>query len=377
MNKAFYDLIYLCSCAVNCTTPSKNRLEQMNMEQLYTAAKYHTLTAITACALESAGFQEDKFRTAKEKAARKNLFLDTERKKLFSFCENREIWYMPLKGSVLKEMYPDFSMRQMADNDILFDEKYRSDIKKYFKDNGYSVVSYNQENHDVYEKPPVLNFEMHTALFGQAHNKAWKKYYGDIKDRLIKDSDNNFGYHFSDEDFYIYITTHEYKHYSGGGAGLRSLLDCYVYLQAKQDSMDWSYITDECKKLGISDFEQQSRNLSQRVFRESSAELSDENKQILEYYLASGTYGTSQQFTQHKIESFQKQTGSTSRLKYIWHRLFPPMEIYETYFPFFYKHKFLLPVGWIYRLIRGVTARRKKVLSEIEYLYRSDDNTLK
>lgn len=141
--------------------------------------------------------------------------------------------------------------------------------------------------------------------------------------------------------------------------------------------MDWAYISDECEKLGISDFEHQSRNLSQRVFRESSAELSDaelsdEDKLMLEHYLKSGTYGTLEQYTQQKIEKFQKQTGSTSRRKYIWQRIFPPMEIYEALFPFFYRHKILLPVGWAYRLIRGVTARRKYVKNELKYLYRSD-----
>ena len=94
MNQTFYDLIYLCKCAVNGTIPSKSRLDQMNMEQLYTAAKFHTLTGITAYALESAGIQEDKFRTAKEKASRKNILLDIERKKLSSFCENNGIWYI-------------------------------------------------------------------------------------------------------------------------------------------------------------------------------------------------------------------------------------------------------------------------------------------
>ena len=82
-------------------------------------------TGNTAYVLESAGIYNDKFRTAKEKASRKNIFLDAGRKKLFSFCEENGIWYMPLKGSVLKELYPDFSMRQMADNDILFDAGYQ------------------------------------------------------------------------------------------------------------------------------------------------------------------------------------------------------------------------------------------------------------
>lgn len=377
MNQVFYDMIYLCKCAVNGIIPSKSRLNQMNMEELYIVAKFHTLTGITAYALESAGIQDDKFRTEKDKASRKNIFLDIERKKLLSFCEKNGIWYMPLKGAILKEMYPDFSMRQMADNDILFDAEYQSEIKKYFEDNGYSVIRYNKGNHDSYERPPVLNFEMHTSLFGKIHNREWKEYYGNIKKKLVKDSENNYGYHFSDEDFYIYMIVHEYKHYNISGTGLRSLIDHYVYLQAKQNTMDWSYISDECKKLGISDFEKQSRNLSQKIFGNSCEELSDEDKLMLEYYLKSGTYGTIEQYSQKKIENFQKQTGSTSRLKYIWYRIFPPMEIYEDFFPFFYRHKILLPVAWAYRLIRGVTARRKKLKSELKYLHNYDNNKIK
>ena len=147
--------------------------------------------------------------------------------------------------------------------------------------------------------------------------------------------------------------------------------------QAKQNNMDWAYISDECKKLGISDFEKQSRNLSQKVFGNSYSELSDEDKIMLEYYLKSGTYGTMEHLAQKKIEKFNEKTGSNSRLKYIWYRIFPPMEIYEDFFPFFYRHKILLPVGWAYRLIRGVTARRKKLKSELRYLHNYDNNKIK
>lgn len=141
--------------------------------------------------------------------------------------------------------------------------------------------------------------------------------------------------------------------------------------------MDWAYISDECKKLGISDFEKQSRNLSQKISGNSCEELSDEDKIMLEYYLKSGTYGTMEHLSQKKIEKFNEKTGSTSRLKYIRYRIFPPMEIYEIYFPFFYRHKILLPVGWAYRIIRGVTARRKKLKSELKYLHNYDNNKIK
>lgn len=51
------------------------------------------------------------------------------------------------------------------------------------------------------------------------------------------------------------------------------------------------------------------------------------------------------------------------------------MEIYEKYYPFFYRNKLLLPVGWGYRLIRGMVKNRKKVQWEMKYLYHTDDET--
>ena len=73
--------------------------------------------------------------------------------------------------------------------------------------------------------PPVLNFELHTTLFGSDHDETLYRYYADTKRLLRKDEDNNYGFHFSNEDFYVYMTAHEWKHYNGGGTGIRSLLD--------------------------------------------------------------------------------------------------------------------------------------------------------
>ncbi len=211
MNRTFYDLIYLCSCAVNEVQPDDDKVREMDLEKLYKAAKFHTLTAITAFALESAGMKCEEFSQAKEKAIRKNMLLDIEREKLCAYLEKNKIWHMPLKGSILKDFYPGYGMRQMADNDILFDFNYRKIVKEYFESNGYDVIIYDNGNHDVYKKLPVMNFEMHTSLFYIKHNEKWQKYYNDIKLKLIKDDNNSYSYHFSDEDFYIYLITHEYS----------------------------------------------------------------------------------------------------------------------------------------------------------------------
>lgn len=89
---------------------------------------------------------------------------------------------------------------------------------------------------------------------------------------------------------------------------------------------------------------------------------------MLFYLLTSGTYGTVQHKAQNRIDQIVAETGSSSKFKYIMRRLFPPMDIYRVYFPFFYRHKYLLPVGWVYRLVRGIFVKNSMIKSEMEYI---------
>ena len=67
--------------------------------------------------------EDSDFHQAYNKAVRKNVILDVERTAIFEEFERKGIWYMPLKGSILKELYPENGMREMADNDVLYDAK--------------------------------------------------------------------------------------------------------------------------------------------------------------------------------------------------------------------------------------------------------------
>lgn len=46
----------------------------------------------------------------------------------------------------------------------------------------------------------------------------------------------------------IYMIAHEYKHFSKGGTGLRSLLDTYVFLRHCDETLDKEYVESELKK---------------------------------------------------------------------------------------------------------------------------------
>lgn len=372
MKETAYDMLYLAACAVNNINPNDERIAKIDFHELFQISQFHSLSAIVCMGLESAGIADASFMEAKSKAIRKNILLDAERKIILDFMEQNKILYMPLKGVILKELYPKLGMRQMSDNDIYYDKSFQMQLCTFMKNRGYTAESVGKKNHDTYLKPPVYNFEMHTELFPEKEKKL-HDYYSKIQDRLIKDKINKYGFYLSDEDFYVYMTAHEYKHYFHGGIGVRSILDCYVYLKEKEKLLDWDFIRRQTDILGITEFEQKSRNLSKKVFEDPDHVcLSDEEREMLEFYLLSGTHGTRKHVIDYRIEEFTEKTGSTSKFRYILYRIFPPIEHYEQPYPFFYRHRILLPIGWAFRLLKGITVRRKKAKEELHLVHDSN-----
>ena len=352
MNQNYNDIIYLLYCAVNGIEPDSVRIKDIDIERLYQLAKYHTVRAAVNIALKSAGVVDNKFDQAYKKALRKNIYLDMERISILSDFENNRIWHMPLKGAILKDLYPENGMREMSDNDILFDKDKQELTYKIMLSHGYTAEHYGISNHDVYQKPPVLNFELHTSLFDTSHPEPLYRYYADTKSMLLKDEGCEYSYHFSDEDFYVYMTAHEWKHYNSSGTGIRSLLDCYVFLKSKGDTLDFDYITEQCRKLKIGDFEKERRTLADKVFSsENLPDLSENEEKMLMYYLTAGTYGN---FDNTMKKALQDQTKSG----YILRNMFPNVDYMKRSVKFVNKCPVLYPIGIVYRWGRILVIRR-------------------
>ena len=261
-------MLYLTVCSINAEIPKYERVAEMDLQKVYALSKSQSLEAMTFMALERLLKGNDvvrsldteqvltKWEEAKNKAIRKTRLMNAERNQLFDFLERQNIWHLPLKGVILCPMYPELGMRQMSDNDVLFDPSFRPMVRDWFESRGYMVESYGKGNHDEYHKKPVYNFEMHTALFSEEAQTKFFQYYATVKKRLHPVAGREFEYAMSDEDFYVYMVVHMYKHYSDSGTGLRSLLDLCVYHREKLD-MDRRYLDGEFAKIGILDFEKE------------------------------------------------------------------------------------------------------------------------
>lgn len=353
------DLIYLVSCAVNETAPDAERVKTMDLDALYQEAARHSLRAITAYALEAAGVRDPRFTHAKEHAALKNAQMDMEMDAVLAELEAAGIWYMPLKGILLQHLYPVYGMREMSDHDILIDKSRAGDVTSIMEKLGFYTESVDEYAHDLYRKEPVCNFEMHRTLFylNPENPSESALYYQNVKERLIKEEGKQYGYHFTPEDLYVYLTAHEYKHYDDKGTGLRSLLDIYVYL--KKTPLDMDYVAAEMEKLGIADFETANRGLALRLFSQEA--LTGADKDLLENrFLPSGVYGSQAQKIKNKIA---KEGG---RWKYFLARLTPPYEKMLPKYPFLEKLPFLYPFCCLHRLIYKFFTSHKKFIMQVK-----------
>ncbi len=349
-------LILLCACAVSGTVPEKARLEGVSLDRLYGMAQSHMLTAAAGMALEAAGIRDEKFKKAVARAQMKNVLLDADRGRVLARLEEAGIRYMPLKGILLKDLYPKAGMREMADNDIMVDPERREDVRRIMEELGFTVDHYEEGKHDSYLKKPVSNFEMHVRLTGEESNEQTEAYYIRSWDRLLKDPGNRYGYHFSDEDFYLFMIVHEYGHYAWKGTGLRSLLDTFVFLKRKGDGLDWEYIRQEAEKMGLAGFERENREAAMQLF--GGERLSESGEEMLDYMLRSGTYGNYQNLVQNRIQN-------QGRLKYFLSRLTIPKETMRQDYPILNRAPFLYPAVWAWRFIYRFFTRREKFISQL------------
>lgn len=369
--------------------------QKIYIGRIYYIAKKHNLVSIMAQAMEKLGFESDsdiwkRWLKEKNQLIYKSVLMDVEREAIQDFFEKNNIWYMLLKGMVIRKYYPAPELREMADNDILFDNKYSKEVYEFMTARGYKSDDYNKGYHDEYLKPPAYNFEMHRQLVSSKERPKWYEYYKDVKSILIKDTNENREtaannesnntsnqFYFSDNDFYVYFIVHTYKHFLNSGMGLRTVLDVYLYVSNLQEKLDFDYIEEQLKKLDAYDFEQTFRSIAFKMFDENLEDrkwwdLFDVKEQeMLSYVLDAGTYGNLENSVAHKMGYTKGEKKKTSdKAKYIFRRLFPSMDTIEEFFPFFYKHKWAIPFLYIYRIGKIPFTRRKKVAGELKEVFK-------
>lgn len=382
-------LLYLCACALQKTKADPQVISRMDLNQVYKLAKAQSLCALAWYGLDPAfvnlGDELSAMWSKRVSQSQfKSLMMKSEREAVCQFCNALGISHLLLKGILVEELYPAAGTREMSDNDILFDPQFASQIRDFFLSRGYDIEQYGQGNHDVYLKKPAFNFEMHKALFKNysqfpVHAQITPaKYYENPFERAMKRSEDSFEYRLSDSDFYVYHTTHNYKHYAGAGLGVRNLTDCYVL--KKRLNLDEAYIEKELEKLGIADYEKTLSALSLQLFQnpnrtiENLQSLNPDEDKMLKAHFAGGTYGSAHTLHRNQLQRLREGKGLSlkqAKIRYVMALIHPNRDHMKDWCrikaPFFLKHEGLIWLSPIYRMMicAGSLTKRMETIRQI------------
>lgn len=265
---------------------------------------------------------------------------------LFEEFEKQGVYFIPLKGYVLKADYPQSDFRIMTDSDILFKENQIDLVKKIYRSLGYKFEHFDNDNQYHFKKEPFIYIEMHTSLVNHKDEKY--AYFLDIWEKSHKKENYNYYYEMTKEDYYIFLIEHASNHFKIGGIGLRQLIDIYLFNKKYEKVLDYSYLTTEFEKIDLLVFEQKIKNIAVKWFEKqdfSSFSL------LEEFILLSSTLGRFDvTFANKSIEHKQamlKNNKKPSKIKFLISQIFPSKENMKKSYLYLNKFSFLLPISWI------------------------------
>lgn len=273
-----------------------------------------------------------------------------------AFDENG-IDYMPLKGSVLKYIYPKPEMRPMGDADILIKNEQTEKINAVISNLGYVKNESHKGDYDtVWDKKGVLHLELHWNIVSPI-NRVYYKYFQSGWQFARKVNNDSRKYEMAPEDNLVYLFTHFANHYRYGGIGIRHLTDFYVFIMKNPD-LDNKKIESALSEMGLLQFYKNVLNTADVWFNgKKNTEITDF---ITDKIFSGGSYGTQ---AAHALSSETRISGAKNKNRLI-RRIFPSRNNMEHNFPIVKKYPALIPFLWVFRWVRALLFRRNNIKAE-------------
>ncbi len=326
------------------------------LEEVYALSKKHDLAHVVGNALSKLGALGDneisqKFKKVAMQAVYRYVRLNSEYHKICRTLEEEQIPFIPLKGSVLRNNYPEPWMRTSCDIDILVEvECLESAVKALVKKQGYRDGGKGPHDVSLFSFNGV-HLELHYSTIEEGRvsesQKVLSQYWADARSV----AERSFMWQVSDEMFYFYHIAHMAKHVEIGGCGIRPFLDLWILNHRVE------YDRKKREKLlsegGLLTFALVAEDLAEVWF--SGEEANPKSQYFERFILEGGVYGNLQN------QVAVQQTKKGSKLKYALYKIFLPYDTIKFHYPILQKHKWLTPafevVRWCKLLFMGGVKR--------------------
>lgn len=309
----------------------------------------------------------------KTKEKFRNIYLNT----LFDSLAERGLYSMPIKGFVIKNLYPKPYMREMNDIDVLIKLEQLDDVRSVLEENGY-VYDHTSTHEVVFNLDPFINLEIHTQLISVYHGDMYK-IFDDAWDKAVPADDTGFKRRMTPEDLYVHTLTHFAMHYGTAGGGLKPVVDLYLIrrqLKGNSDT-DYGYIHERIERLGFSKFDSVISRLGDVWFE--GAEHTPETEQTQRLLLINGAYGSIENYTMLRFYRLadDEKNPIMKRIKVLASVMFMKPATLAVKYPGLKNRPFLYPYYTVVRWFEILTKRTGDVKSMARVTFHSEDEGLR
>lgn len=351
--------------------------EGLSLQQLFAFSKMHSVEAMVFQGISQLE-QEETDPVWQHWSNRSQMILTqsivqlADRDEVFTALTEAGLDILPVKGSWLKEQYPQIDYRQMSDLDLLIRKEDRKKARKILEDLGYEKEKdATAAHHDGYEKKPYIAIEVHLQLLPVEDKNC--AYYEDPWKKAIPLEENPRIYRFRPEDEYIFYFLHLKHHLDEGGSGIRSILDSHVYRNV-YPHMDREYLRQEFQKLGIWEIVQELETLADCWFC-TGEDIPEHLRTLEECVFWAGAYGSLDTALQNRMEEFQKYKDPAVRMAAYWlSRFCRPMHEMKLGYPILEKLPVLLPICWVLRILKKCIYSPKALVNHVQKIFRGMKN---
>ncbi len=315
--------------------------------KLYELSKAHDMVHIVASALNKLGILgkdelSQKFSQQQMIAVFRCERISYELDQLVETLENAGIPFIPLKGSVIRPLYPEAWMRTSCDIDVLVHESDLEAASSVLVEKlGYRASVKSSHDLQMYSASGV-HVELHYDLVEDDVANEASSILANVWDYTELKQGASYQSVMSNEMFYFYHIAHMAKHFETGGCGIKPFLDMYIL--DRNIDLNQKKLEELLSKGRLLTFAQYARQLMEIWF--CDGEYTDLMLDMRNYVLSGGVYGT----LSNKISIQQGKRGG--KLRYVLSRIFSPYDVIKYNYPVLKKHKWLLPVMQVRRWIK-------------------------
>ena len=295
------------------------------LSALYGVSKNHDIAHLVGDALIKNGLIENgdiksQFQNQIVMAVYRYENLNYELGRICEILEESRILFIPLKGAVIRQFYPEPWMRTSCDIDILVHEEDLESAVLVLQEKAGYTTDGKKNFHDVsLYSPSGIHLELHYNIKEVKENldgllgRAWE----------FAVPKNGYEYAFTGEFFMFHVLAHASYHFLGGGCGIRPFIDLFLLKRSlPYDAEKLSAILSEA---GIKKFAEEAEKLSEVWFGEG---VHDGVTMPMEkFVLSGGVYGNS---VNHAAV---KQVEKKGRARHIMSRIWMPYESLVVRYP--------------------------------------------